>query len=56
MLEVINQARHEAGVEPLKYSMKIEPAAQRHSNDMARTDKMGHIGETQHTPSDPVYG
>jgi uncharacterized protein YkwD len=45
MLEVINQARHEAVVEPLKYSTEIEPAALRHSKGMARTNKMGHIGE-----------
>jgi len=44
LLEAINAARAEVDVPPLVYSSLLEEAAQRHSDDMAATETLSHVG------------
>jgi PKD repeat protein len=52
MLWYINEARRQAGLEPVSWRFSLSRAAQQHANDMATNFLLGHIGADGSTPQD----
>lgn len=52
MLWYINEARRQAGMEPVSWRFSLSRAAQQHANDMATNFLLGHIGSDGSTPQD----
>ena len=52
ILELVNQQRSEAGLDPLTLNPQLEASAQRHSQDMADNDFLEHTGSDGSSSSD----
>ncbi len=55
-LDLINEYRAENGLGPVKVSATLTRAAERHANDMAAKDYMGHTGSDGSTPAERAWG
>ena len=45
MLDLVNQERREAGLDPLRLELRLNDSAEDHSDWMLRTDRFSHTGE-----------
>lgn len=52
--DIINQYRHEKGLQPLKLNTDLTEAAKAHSRDLAKWDRISHYGSDGSNPWDRV--
>jgi uncharacterized protein YkwD len=55
MLDAINRERARVGVAPLSPDVRLQEAAQRHSEEMAQRDSLDHVGNGGTSVSDRIH-